>query len=239
MKGSNIFILEVEHCILGDLRYNKAEYDIYRHINNIKRINNYNFNIDLLRPGLLDFIKFIKKKYNAEIYIVSNSDPCWINNIVGPFIQKHFKVNKPYFTNADFVGNNFPLNSIIQNVIKKKINNIVCISTYQFSEQHKNKQLIVPEYNNLQYINIYDNIISHFGKDIFNNEDIQKNYNRIMNKLLPVSLLSNDNNKDPMFLKLIELLHMRYVEVNNVKDDKYFSTLIEKLKDKTIANIIN
>ena len=91
MKKSKVFILEVENCILGNLKYNKAEYDIYRYTNNIKRINNYNFNIDLLRPGLLDFIKFIKKKYNAEIYIVSNSNPCWINNIVGPFIQKHFK----------------------------------------------------------------------------------------------------------------------------------------------------
>ena len=237
MKKSKVFILEVESCILGDLKYNKAEYDIYRHINNIKRINNYNFNIDLLRPGLLDFIKFIKKKYNAEIYIVSNSDPCWINNIVGPFIQKHFKVNKPYFTNADFIDNNFPLDTIIKNVIKN--NNFTCISSYQFSEQHKDKQLIIPEYNNLQYINIYDNMISHFGKDIFNNEDIQKNYIRIINDLLPGRLFSNENIKDPMFFKLVELLHMRYVEVNNVKDDNYFPTLIEKLKDKTIANIIN
>ena len=71
-------------------------------------------------------------------------------------------------------------------------------------------------------------MISHFGKDIFDNEDIQKQYNKIINKLLPVSLLSNENNKDPMFFKLVELLHMRYVEVNNVKDDNYFSTLIEK-----------
>ena len=82
-------------------------------------------------------------------------------------------------------------------------------------------------------------MISHFGKDIFNNEDIQKNYIRIINDLLPCRLLSNENIKDPMFFKLVELLHMRYVEVNNVKDDNYFSTLIEKLKDKTIANIIN
>jgi hypothetical protein len=71
-------------------------------------------------------------------------------------------------------------------------------------------------------------MISHFGKDIFDNEDIQNNYIRIINKLLPVLLLSNENIKDPMFLKLVELLHMRYVEVNNVKDDNYFSTLIEK-----------
>ena len=182
-------------------------------------------------------LQSITKKYNAEIYIVSNSDPCWINNIVGPFIQKHFKVNKPYFTNADFVGNNFPLDTIIKNVIKN--NNFTCISTYQFSEQHKDKQLIIPEYNNLQYINIYNNIISHFGKDIFNNEDIQNNYISIINDLLPGRLFSNENNQDLMFLKLVELLHMRYVEVNNVKDDNYFSTLIEKLKDKTIANIIN
>ena len=33
MKKSKVFILEVESCILGDLKYNKAEYDIYRHIN--------------------------------------------------------------------------------------------------------------------------------------------------------------------------------------------------------------
>ena len=42
-----------------------------------------------------------------------------------------------------------------------------------------------------------------------------------------------------MFFKLVELLHMRYIEVNNVKDDNYFLTLIKKIKDKTIANIIN
>lgn len=71
-------------------------------------------------------------------------------------------------------------------------------------------------------------MISHFGKDIFNNEDIQNNYIRIINDLLPGRLFSNENIKDPMFLNLVSVLHMRYVEVNNVKDDNYFSTLIEK-----------
>ena len=78
MKGSNIFILEIDNCILGDLKYNKAQYNIHRFINNIYRNKKYNIEINLLRPGVIDFIQFIKKKYNAEIYIYSYNDTCWI-----------------------------------------------------------------------------------------------------------------------------------------------------------------
>jgi len=240
MKGSNIFILEIDNCILGYLKYNKAQYNIHRFINNIHRHKKYNIEINLLRPGVIEFVQFIKKKYNAEIYIYSYSEPCWINDIVVPNIQKHFAINKPYFTNADIINNNFPLDTISKNIFYpkyKKINNITFISAYNATNQLNNRQLIIPEYNNIEYIDLYEKIIQHYGKNIFDNKEIKAFFYNIENKLSNVYLADHT---DEIYLRLKKILNMRYVELNNVNNDTFFLSLIEKLtdlSDKTIKRL--
>jgi hypothetical protein len=244
-KEPYVFILQIDQCILGDLTYNRYEYDMYRTLNNINREKNikYDTKIDLLRPGVLDFIEFIKKKYKnkIEIYIYSNHDHYWVNDIIGPYIQKQFKVNKPYFTNADKINNSFPLETIYNNVIypmlvKKykqsspNINNVVFINN-EILLTHKDRQITVPLYEKLQYINIYDKMINLFGKDAFDNEQILATYNRLSDKLSRLYLINDINEKDEVFRKLITLYNMRSVEVTNAKDDTYFSTLITKMKE--------
>jgi hypothetical protein len=247
-KEPYVFILGVDRCILGDLVYNKCEYDMYRALNNIHRDKNvkYDTKIDLLRPGVLDFIEFIKKKYknSCEIYIHSNSDPYWINDVVGPYLQKQFKINKPYFTNANNINNNFQLekvyNDTIYPMLVKKyklsspnINNVVFINKADILLTHKDRQIILPIYEKQQYINIYDKMINLFGKDTFDNEKMLKTYNTLSDQISYFNLINDINEKDEVYRKLISLYNMRVVELTNAKTDTYFSTLITKMKELT------
>lgn len=220
MKKVNIFFIQIENCIYGNLAFNKADYNMFRTINNIHRKNNYTFSIDTLRPGVVEFIQFIKKKYNNPyIYVYSNYDHCWITDYVGPSIQKHFKVNKPYLTSSHFKNENLLIDDIIKD---KKINNLFFIGTYECSIKYKKNQIIIPSYDNLQYINIRQNMINLFDKNIFDNEDFQNTFIKLMNRISFTRL----SNYDPIILHLIEALNMRYIELNNKTDDEW-----EKLKN--------
>lgn len=245
-KDPYVFILGVDRCILGDLIYNKCEYDMYRALNNIHRDKNvkYESNIDILRPGVLDFIEFIKKKYKTvEIYIHSNNDPYWINDVVGPYLQKLFKINKPYFTNANNINQNFQLEATYNNVIypmlvkkyKKNlspnIDKVIFINKADILLTHKDREIILPIYEKQQYINIYDKMINLFGKDAFYNEKMLKTYNTLSNRINYSNLINDVNEKDEAFRKLIALYNMRCVELKNAKADTCFSTLITKMKD--------
>ena len=75
---------------------------------------------------------------------------------------------------------------------------------------------------NLQYINIRQNMINLFDKNIFDNEDFQKTFIEIMSRMSFTKI----SNYDPIILHLIEVLNMRYIELNNKTDDEW-----EKLKN--------
>ena len=108
-----VFIFDLDHTIIGDISFNGIEWMILKDINNelsksnMKQINLTNYkknlrkNLDstLLRPYFKQFISYIQKYENIEIFIYTASEKDWIS-ILLPELENiiQFKFNRPIFT---------------------------------------------------------------------------------------------------------------------------------------------
>lgn len=139
-----VFIFDLDHTIIGDISFNGIEWMILKDINNelsksnMKQINLTNYknnlrkNLDstLLRPYFKQFINYIQKYENIEIFIYTASEKDWIS-ILLPELENiiQFKFNRPIFT-RDYIKifkqikKNSNNNTYEEYFYKKSINHI-------------------------------------------------------------------------------------------------------------------
>lgn len=176
-KLPNIFIFDIDGCIIGNVSYPIEESNILELIKmvckkkNIRNVckNKFNFvNVlkkGLLRPYFVKFIKFIKKKYkNVEIYVYTNSTYGWTHGGLVENIEKASKIkfNKPYFTRE---------NSYQIDYYPKSLSNVFKIIVSRLQNKYKilknKKELLNVFNNNVVFIDdIKDNLKDYPGKQI-------------------------------------------------------------------------
>tara|TARA_B110000444_G_C18826938_1_gene590860 strand:- start:730 stop:1539 length:810 start_codon:yes stop_codon:yes gene_type:complete len=268
MKLPYIFIFDIDQCIVGDVRHLLNETVIFRDLQeHYGKITNYKSNFDqdmkngLLRPGFIDFIHCIKKRFApCELFLYTNSSYNWTNTMLVPTIEKATKIkfNKPYFTRESSILLKKSLDEVYEKIFpilqkKYKIplkhkdfiinNNLLFIDNIKDNTStHTNRQITCPEYDHCPYRCPYENMLSVFGTDIIWTENVEKKifnktnieyYNPYSDKILIKDKIIYNTNK---LLKIrdAELLNEKY------KDDNFYLTLCDKLTDltdKTIANI--
>ncbi len=175
IKLPNIFIFDIDNCIIGNIKYQIIEYEFLeliktncesKYINKecLKKINFVkNLKQGLLRPYFKEFIKFIKKKYkNVEIYVYTNSTYTWTHNGLVSNIEKasNIKFNKPYFTREN---SNMDMSKSLLNVYKIIINKL----KYKYPKLNEKKNILEVFNNRLIFIdNIRDNLADYPNKQL-------------------------------------------------------------------------
>lgn len=248
-----VFIFDIDGCILGDVLYLNGEFTLYKKLSELLGQSPYykpNFEVDLkagiLRPGFIEFISCIKKRFHpCELYVYTNSSYSWTNNGLVSSIEKASKVkfNKPYFTRETSINHNKSLaeafTTIFEKLSKKYkkldkddiINNrLVFIDNIkENTTTYKNRQITCPNYNYIVYRNIYENMFNIYGTKL-HSEQIEKlfEYYNYYNKNTNFTLYSLRN--------LIDVRHCELIQ-NKYKDDKFFYMLCDKLTDVSDKNI--
>ena len=208
MKLPNVFIFDIDQCIVGEVKHLIDETKIYKELAELYgKPDNYkpNFteyvNSGLLRPGFIEFIQCIKKRFKpCELFLYTNSSYNWANTGIIPIIEKATKIkfNKPYFTRETSINNKKSLDEAYETIFpylqkKYKIslkykdfiinNNLVFIDNIKDNTSTKtNRQITCPEYDPYPYRCPYDNMISVFGYDTILSkeaEDIFKKYDNV------------------------------------------------------------
>lgn len=272
-KIPHIFIFDIDNCIIGKVDYIVSEWIIYETIDNIvpNNVNKLDHNkchfVDdmhngLLRPYVIDFIKYIKHNFkNCELFIYTNSSYGWTNEVLVKNIEKasNIKFNKPYFTRENSIMCKKSLSKIYKNIIsvlKKKYNNklldknltniinnklIFIDNIKDNTSTHINRQLTCPYYNNIVYRDTYENMLKIFGIDIMNTDAVKKIFDK--NDVLYINTSTTDLHvSDKLLYNIYRSYLIRSAELTNemYKDDKYFNILIKKLtnlSDKKIKEI--
>jgi hypothetical protein len=250
MKLPYIFILDIDHTIIGNINYQILEYELLEIIKP-ELINNFDITEDLnngmLRPFFKEFISFIKNKYkNVEIFVYTNSSYHWAVNGIIPNIQKVINnvINKPYFTRENSNNNNKLLGNIYDNIIDNLISKYPSLKKdknkeFVFNNQlvfiddisenlkdYPEKQILCPVYN---YTNIYDIKLKLINKYQIKEEEFDKTevLDFFNNNGIPIynkngSILQQDK----IYQDLLELLLIRKSKLENTKKDIFFKSLI-------------
>jgi len=267
-KLPHIFIFDIDNCILGDVKYIVGEFNIYQHIDNLHPGYKYNYKTEyvsdlhkgLLRPYFKEFINFINKKYeNCEIYLYSNGSYSWVNGVVGPLIEKAAGINfnKPFFTRENSLSHEKSLSKVYKVIfksLKKKYDNTLLDKNYDNiinnrlvfidnlednTTTYKKRQIKCPDYDNMIYRDVYDNMLKIYGKDILNTDIVKRFFQ--MNK---INYKNDDINdiitSDILYYNATKMKNVRYCElINEVsKTDNFFEILIKKLSVLTDKKII-
>ena len=254
-----VFIFDIDGCILGNVRYLAGEFNLYKKLSEILgQSPNYkpNFELDLkagiLRPGFIEFINCIKKRfYPCELYIYTNSSYSWTNNGLVSSIEKASKIkfNKPYFTRETSINYNKSLaeafTTIFEKLSKKYknldkddiINNrlVFIDNKKENTSTYKNRQITCPDYNYIVYRNIFENMFDIYGNKLYLKQveelfEYHNHYN-------PNS--KNIKNSNIILYNLKNLIDIRHCELtqNKFKDDNFFYMLCDKLTDLSDKNI--
>jgi len=267
-KLPHIFIFDIDNCILGDVKYIVGEFNIYQHIDNLHTGYKYNYKTEyvadlhkgLLRPYFKEFINFINKKYdNCEIYLYSNGSYSWVNSVVGPLIEiaAGINFNKPFFTRENSLSHEKSLSKVYKIIfksLKKKYDNTLLDKNYDNiinnrlvfidnlednTTTYKKRQIKCPDYDNMIYRDVYDNMLKIYGKDILNKDIVKRFFER--NK---INYKNDDINdiisSDILYYNATKMKNVRYCElINEVsKTDNFFEILIKKLSVLTDKKII-
>ena len=267
-KLPHIFIFDIDNCILGDVKYIVGEFNIYQHIDNLHTGYKYNYKTEyvadlhkgLLRPYFKEFINFINKKYdNCEIYLYSNGSYSWVNSVVGPLIEiaAGINFNKPFFTRENSLSHEKSLSKVYKIIfksLKKRYDNTLLYKNYDNiinnrlvfidnlednTTTYKKRQIKCPDYDNMIYRDVYDNMLKIYGKDILNTDIVKRFFQ--MNK---INYKNDDINdiisSDILYYNATKMKNVRYCElINEVsKTDNFFEILIKKLSVLTDKKII-
>ncbi len=268
MKLPYVFIFDIDQCIVGEVKHLINETYIYNELAELYgKPDNYkpNFteyvNNGLLRPGFIEFIQCIKKRFKpCELFLYTNSSYNWANTGIIPIIEKATKIkfNKPYFTRETSINNKKSLDEAYETIfpfLQKKYklplkhkdfiinNNLVFIDNIKDNTSTKtNRQITCPEYDPYPYRCPYDNMIAIFGY----NKILSKEAEYIFDKYDNVEYYNPNSDsiffKDKMMFNIYKSIKMRNAEILNdkYKDDDFYITLCNKLTDltdKTISNI--
>ena len=260
-----IFILDIDHTIIGDVLSIHNEYELlniisYKLNKSIDIVDE--LNDGLLRPYFKDFIQFIKTKYdNIELFVYTGGSHRWVNNAIIPNIEKaiNTNINKPYFTRENM--NNDEYDKILGNIYDVIIDNLKSkypllnqdkYIKYVFNNQlifiddiknnlkdYPEKQILCPKYKYIDYYDVIKKIkIKYDIKDeVFNSTKLLSYCN---DNEIPIynengSLLQK-NKKYQMLLN--KYYKKKYSLFNNeyIKDT-FFKTLIFIMKSfKSLNN---
>ena len=236
-------LLFLENCIIGNTTFLEQEYYLYRFINNLHRdVQSYKPKYEnLIRPGVLEFIKKYKNK--SKFYIFSKTSISWLEFFI-PYVEKqlNIKFTKPYFGNNTFNNKVFPLDTIYQSIIYPKL------SKTQQKRNIKDNLLVVTCYNdqiitNKECVHIVDFYNPYYyrkldilyPKDIIDNQDIKKElnlcYRHIIFKMTNNTYYYENMGYDEIIDNLIQSYMLKFVElsITQYKDDDCFAKLLKEL----------
>ena len=252
MKLPIILILDIDQAIIGNVSSFEKEYRILKTLNDKKLLTTYQSfvdtyikSIDIIRPYLLDFIAFMKKKYKkVEIFLYTNSTYERIE-FLEPILRTKFKFKKIY-TRRDSIIYQKNILAIFEDICKilklnshkKELleNNIIFIDDVPNNlGDYSNKQILCSEYKYKYYYDLQAKFLNTYNIDITkdDNNHILKEFNN--NSVDYYDPQSNIYVISDLYLcNLNKLIKQRENELS--KCDDFFFKLIEIIKKNKYKN---
>lgn len=127
-----IFLLDMDHTIIGESYLQVCRYELYdtmKYKADPKQLF-YEFDVGLLRPHFVSFIKLVNSKYpNAEFFIYTAAEKKWAAHMISN-IERYMgiKFNRPIFSRQSCVISN--------NTVYKSIGKIVPVIFKKLKEKY-------------------------------------------------------------------------------------------------------
>ena len=202
-ETSYLFFLDIDGTMIGDITPQICEWVILKNLGLKSKMAQYRKNLiaqlhsGLLRPGLADFLDFLKSKYgHIELFVYTAADPVWAATIV-PCIEEvtGIRFNRPLFTRTHCEGQKMlkSLNRVMpvaakacslsssssrekgkdkkkKEKMKRIENNVVLIDNSPvLKENEMNKWIVCPTYGYVDHYDVLRSLNEETLKSVYGN----------------------------------------------------------------------